>query len=317
MAFALLPQARYIQGMRMENLSVLCCPACKGALQIHVHHQQDDHIEEGELRCACGRNYTIHNRTIQCLYPPTLLPSDAEFQRKYDEMATSYAAAMEWLFTTFVEDQDQVRRHMIDRLALSPGGRVLDVGCGTGEDVLPMVEQVGSTGSVFLLDLSSVMLSHAQRRLATCATPAEYLLGNASYLPFADATFDAVFHFGGLNTFGDKKKALAEMTRVTRVGGKVVVGDEGIAPWLRRHQFGRVLLNANPLYKHTPPLAALPVTARHVTVRWILGGAFYLLDYEVGATPPPLNLDVPMPGKADTLRARYHRTAKRKLPAAE
>jgi ubiquinone/menaquinone biosynthesis C-methylase UbiE len=301
--------------MRIQSLSTLCCPVCQRSLQVHIRHQQDDHIVEGDLRCTCGQDYTIHNRILQCLYPPTLLPSDAEFQQKYDEMAASYAAAMEWLFLTFAEDQKQVRSQMIDRLALTPGGRVLDVGCGTGEDVLPMTEQVGSQGSVFLLDFSLVMLSHAQQKLTTCETPAEYLLGNAAYLPFADAIFDAVFHFGGLNTFGDKKKALAEMTRVTRVGGKVVVGDEGVAPWLRRHQFGRVLINANPLYKHTPPLVALPVTAHNVSLRWILGGAFYLLDYEVGATPPPLNLDVPMPGKTDTLRARYNRMHKRKLPS--
>jgi ubiquinone/menaquinone biosynthesis C-methylase UbiE len=300
--------------MHIQSLSVLCCPVCKCSLQVHIRHQQDDHIVEGNLLCPCGQDYTIHNSILQCLYPPTLLPSDAEFRQKYDEMAASYTAAMEWLFATFTEDQAEVRHQMIDLLALTLGGRVLDVGCGTGDDVLPMAERVGGQGSLFLLDFSPAMLTHAQEKLVACNTSAEYILGNAAYLPFADATFDAVFHFGGLNTFGDKKKALAEMTRVTRVGGKVVIGDEGIAPWLRRHQFGHVLINANPLYKHTPPLAALPVTARKVNLRWILGGAFYLLDYEVGATPPPLNLDVPMPGKTDTLRARYNRRHKRKLP---
>lgn len=58
----------------------------------------------------------------------------------------------------------------------------------------------------------------------------EFSVGNASYLPFPDGFFDAAYHFGGLNLFTDKKRALAEMTRVVKRGGKVVAADEGLAP---------------------------------------------------------------------------------------
>ena len=74
-----------------------------------------------------------------------------------------------------------------------------------------------------------------------------FFLGNGSYLPFADGTFDSVFHFGGINTFSERKKALAELTRVVKVGGKVVIGDESMAPWLRNEPTYQTLWKANPL----------------------------------------------------------------------
>jgi hypothetical protein len=95
------------------------------------------------------------------------------------------------------------------------------------------------------------------------------------------------------------------MNRVVRVGGKVVVGDEGIAPWLKRERYGRVLVNANPLYANSPPLDALPETASEVRLQWILGAAFYVIDFRVGAEEPFVDVDLPIPGKGDTLRSRY------------
>jgi len=89
-------------------------------------------------------------------------------------------------------------------------------------------------------------------------------------------------------------------------GGKVVIGDEGIAPWQRRRLIGRILVKANPLYAHRPPLADLPETALDVRLRWIIANAFYVIDYRVGAAPPGVELDLPIPGKGDTLRSRYY-----------
>ncbi len=115
-----------------------------------------------------------------------------------------------------------------------------------------------------------------------------------------------MFHFGGINEFGELRRALDEMTRVVKPGGKVVVGDEGIAPWLRRRLTGRILVRANPLYAHRPPLDRLPVNALDVRLQWIIGNAFYVIDYRVGEGPLPVDLDLPIPGKGDSLRSRYY-----------
>lgn len=232
--------------------------------------------------------------------------SDEEFREKYDQTAEHYETGLTWLFRSFGEDEGRVRAQLVDLLELHPGARVLEVGCGTGRDTALIASRIGASGSLYASDLSVGMLRILSTRSgALAAKNVELFLCNAAYLPFADRAFDAVFHFGGINQFGDVPRALAEMTRVTRVGGKVVVGDEGVPPWLRDRSYGRVLINANPLYRHEPPLAHLPANASGVTVRWLLGQAFYAVDYRVAEGPPRVDLDLPIPGKGDSLRSRY------------
>jgi ubiquinone/menaquinone biosynthesis C-methylase UbiE len=286
-----------------DTPGLLRCPACRGEL---VLDPVSPDPTKGTLSCACGRRYPIQDGFPDLRYPDELLPSDEEFKTKYDRGARQYDAGLEWLFRSFSEDETAVRRSMVDLLELTPGARVLEIGCGTGKDSVHIAERIGQEGELWALELSLGMLEMARERVGSSGT--RFLLSNASYLPFADRTFDGVFHFGGLNTFGEVPRALAEMARVAKFGAKVVVGDESVPPWLREHIFGRVLMKANPLYRHEVPLAALPIGARSVCVRWVLGSAFYLIDFRVGEGPPPLDLDLPIPGKGDSLRSRYFGT---------
>ena len=64
-------------------------------------------------------------------------------------------------------------------------------------------------------------------------------------------TIDRTFHFGGINTFGDIKRAFSEMVRVTKPNGRIVVGDENMPVWLRNTEFGKIM-NSNPHYKYLP-----------------------------------------------------------------
>lgn len=293
--------------MRQSSLSDLRCPECNRELSLQVHRSVGSEIIEGNLICPSGRNFPIQNGVPNLIYQDKLLPSDQEFQQKYDEGAQEYERGMEWLFNSFYEDQDSVRNQMAELLELRPNAHVLDVGSGTGKDSRHISHYLNRGGRLYAIDLSSGMIEIAKKNLASLHIPVEYFLGNGSYLPFADRIFDGLFHFGGLNEFGDISRALREMTRVVRIGGKVVVGDEGVSPWLRRKVYGRILVKANPLYKHRPPLSAIPSNAEKVCLRWILGNAFYVIDYRVGVQPPRLNLDLPIPGKrGGTLRSRYY-----------
>ena len=292
--------------MRRSSLPRLRCPACKQKLKPEVHGKRSGEIIDGRLTCQCGRSYSVHNGIPDLIYPSDLLPSDDICRRSYREMAKGYDIYMEWLFRVFGEDENAVRSQMVELLEVASGSCVLEVGCGTGADAIFISQRLASKGKLYLQDISPEMLEIARRKLAGSQTPVEYFLSNASYLPFADGVFDAAFHFGGLNTFGDKARALAEITRVVRIGGKIVVGDEGVPPWLRKRIFGRVLVKYNPLYKCRAPLTYLPGNARNVCLRWILGNAFYLLDYRVGEGPPELNIDLPVPFKGDTIRSRYY-----------
>ena len=291
--------------MKLSSLATLKCPACRHALALGPGSAGADEVSQGTLVCECGKSYRIEEGIPNLIYPDQLLPSDEEFKEKYNQGAENYDVGLEWLFSSFYENEDEVRSAMLELLDLRSDSRVLEVGCGTGKDSLHITARLEQDGELYAQDISSGMIQIAKRRLAGSKPRVEYFLGNAAYLPFDDGYFDSVFHFGGLNTFGEIEKSLAEMTRVVRVGGKVVVGDEGVAPWLRDKEFGRILINANRLYEHTPPLDKLPENARGVQIRWILGNAFYVIDYRVGTGTPKVDLDLPIPGKGDSLRSRY------------
>src|SRR5207244_7952844 len=134
-------------------------------------------------------------------------------------------------------------------------------------------------------------LEHEKDKLGFTAS-INYFVSTARLLPFPDHFFDAVFHFGGFNNFSEPKRTLAEMTRIVKQGGRVVFGDEALPPWFEGTEFGEMIVTNNPLFKHKAPLDCLPVNAREVTLRWILGGCFYLFDFKVGNGPPPVDMDL-------------------------
>lgn len=97
------------------------------------------------------------------------------------------------------------------------------------------------------------------------------------------------------------------MARVVRVGGKVVIGDEGLAPWLRHTELGRILLNSNYLYTYEPPIDLLPDNAADPCLRWVIGNAFYLIEFRVASAAPAVDLDLPILGtRGGTHRTRYY-----------
>jgi ubiquinone/menaquinone biosynthesis C-methylase UbiE len=117
------------------------------------------------------------------------------------------------------------KRHMRDLLALVPGLAVLDVGCGAGDDARLMAEQVAPTGRVVGIDTSDFMVEEARRRAAIGTLPLTFSPGDVQRLDFADDTFDCCRCERVLQHVADPAQALAELVRVTKSGGHVVVAD--------------------------------------------------------------------------------------------
>lgn len=101
----------------------------------------------------------------------------------------------------------------------SPGDRVLDVACGTGVVARAAAELVAPGGRVVGLDLNPAMLDVARR----VAPGVDWRQGDVTALPFDEASFDVVTCQSAIFFFPDPTRALAEMRRVTRSGGRVVV----------------------------------------------------------------------------------------------
>jgi ubiquinone/menaquinone biosynthesis C-methylase UbiE len=107
-------------------------------------------------------------------------------------------------------------------LNLSPGDRVLDVGCGLGEDARELAALVAPRGKVIAVDASEAMIAQARRRSQSSNLPVEFMAGDAHQLEFADGTFAACWSERVLQHLADPARAVAEMARVLQPGGRIV-----------------------------------------------------------------------------------------------
>jgi demethylmenaquinone methyltransferase/2-methoxy-6-polyprenyl-1,4-benzoquinol methylase len=106
---------------------------------------------------------------------------------------------------------------------LRDGDRVLDIAGGTGDLARAFAKKVGARGSVLLTDINEAMLRQGRDRLLDEGLMLPTTICDAEALPFATASFDLVSVAFGLRNMTHKDRALAEMNRVLRPGGRVLV----------------------------------------------------------------------------------------------
>lgn len=273
---------------------------------------------EGLIR-ADGTLYRFLPGMPHGLHPvPDFLQTSAEgkesaslAQYGTDNAPEVYRNFLDWLFATFEQPEEEWRRDMAARLRLRPGDAVLVTGCGLGDDIPPLLDAVGHDGEVHAQDLSAQMVAHAAAHWAR-ERPGEigqlhFSVGDALHLPFADGTFDAAYHFGGINLYDDVAAGIAEMARVVRPAGRVVIGDEGVAPWLRDTDYGRMVVTNIPLWGHAAPIALLPETVANVSLEWVLGQCFWVIGFSVGMNLPFINPHVRHKGRRGGTMWTRHR----------
>lgn len=133
--------------------------------------------------------------------------------RNYDLMNDLMSAGLHRLWKAFTVRQAAVR----------PGMKVLDVAGGTGDLALKFARQAGTSGQVWLTDINGSMLAQGRDRMLDAGVLLPVALCDAERLPFADHYFDVVSVAFGLRNMTHKEAALAEMRRVLKPGGKLLV----------------------------------------------------------------------------------------------
>ena len=146
---------------------------------------------------------------------------------RYDLMNDLMSAGLHRLWKRFAIEQSMTR----------PGERVLDVAGGTGDLTQLFAQRVGSRGSVVTTDINGPMLRRGRDRLLDDGLIVPTVQCDAEKLPFADASFDCVCVAFGLRNMTHKDVAIAEMHRVLRPGGRLLV-----------LEFSRVWQPLAPLY---------------------------------------------------------------------
>ena len=170
----------------------------------------------------------------------TLGKEPADVAAMFDDVASRYDLTNDVLSA----GQTKVwRRAVLKALDVRPGQRVLDLAAGTGTSTVPF-ERAG--GHAVACDFSLGMLREGRRRLPHL----DFVAGDALALPFASGTFDAVTISFGLRNVHDVDAALAELLRVTRPGGTLVVCEFSEPTWAPLR-----LLYTEYLMRALPPVA--------------------------------------------------------------
>jgi ubiquinone/menaquinone biosynthesis C-methylase UbiE len=293
--------------MKREHASLYICPESRKPLALKsIEAEARGEVVSGMLASADGKEYRITDGVPDLTYPRELPEQDEYVRSFYNERAEAYDENLHLTFKTHGEDEQELRNTFVDALKIQPSNRVLEISCGTGRDSEIIAQRLGPDGLLCLQDIAAGMLERCRQRLAASPVPASYSISNACYLPYPDKFFDAVYSFGGLGEFSDIKRSLAEMVRVSKVGARIVVADESMPPWLRETEFAKILITTNKQFLAKVPLEEMPVEARDVHLRWVIGGVFYLIDFTVGEGEPTADFDFEIPGpRGGTYRSRY------------
>ncbi|MCC9306270.1 methyltransferase domain-containing protein [Kitasatospora sp. RB6PN24] len=111
------------------------------------------------------------------------------------------------------------------RLAASPGERALDVGCGTGSEARVLAAAVAPDGAALGVEPHPGLRAVAEQRATEAGSPVRFLAGDALALPLPDAELDVVWCERVLQHLTDPARAVTEMARVLRPGGRIALLD--------------------------------------------------------------------------------------------
>lgn len=200
--------------------------------------------------------------------------------RSFYDLTASISDLLGWA-SSFLDGVDSMaeRQKLVDRLDLGPGEWALEIAPGTGINLKLIRERIGQNGRLVGVDISRPMLEQIRKRSRMGESGAIVLQGDAMRLPLKSCLFDAVMQFGGFNRFADPSKAMKEMARVAKPGGRIVIGEKSFARLQEKTLREKLALKLEPQLNLKPPLDMIPDGMRGIELEWCWGGLVYVLKF--------------------------------------
>lgn len=191
---------------RVETVALLQSPVT------HAHLRAAGLGNGQHLESASGESFPIRDNMPVFLRPQDLTGQNRKYNQLYESIGGFYDDSQRVIFALGGMDRATYVMGYMGLLDVKNGDRVLETSVGTGLNFKYLPRQIHRFG----LDLSREMLLRCQSNLRRWNLPADLFVGNAEALPFADESFDVVFHVGGINFFSDRAAAINEMIRVAK-----------------------------------------------------------------------------------------------------
>jgi len=227
-----------------------------------------------EYTTDSGERFAIRDGFPLLVKPEELTGSNRKYNHLYATIAGFYDDIQRVFCALAGMDRDEHFLRYLRLLEIKPGDSVLETSVGTGLNFKYLPRGTRLCG----LDLSPEMLDRCRENLRRWQLDADLFIGNAEKLPFADASFDVVFHSGGINFFNDRAAAIREMIRVAKPGTPILIADE-------TEQHVKEIYEKMPGYYNnrteavSAPVELVPADMLDVQVKILTKGRFYALTF--------------------------------------
>ncbi len=229
------------------------------------------------LVSSSGERFPVRDGIPAFLKPEDLTGDNGKYNKLYETIGGFYDDTQRVAGAFKGLDRDEYFLAYMRMLEAKPGDSVLETSVGTGLSFKYLPRGVKLSG----LDLSAEMLANCQTNLRRWKMDADLYLGNAESLPFADSSFDVVFHVGGISFFNDQAKAIREMIRVAKPGSLLLISDE-------TEEYAKATYEKIPItssyYKNRLttvkiPIDLVPPEMQEIHLEMIKGGLFYAITF--------------------------------------
>ena len=224
-----------------------------------------------------GERFPVRDGIPAFLKPEDLTGDNGKYNHLYETIGGFYDDTQRVAGAFKGLDRDEYFLAYMRMLEAKPGDSVLETSVGTGLSFKYLPRGVKLSG----LDLSAEMLANCQNNMRRWKLDADLYLGNAESLPFADSSFDVVFHVGGISFFNDQAKAIREMIRVAKPGSLLLISDE-------TEEYAKATYEKIPItssyYKNRLttvkiPIDLVPPEMQEIHLEMIKGGLFYAITF--------------------------------------